>query len=487
MKPAERAIEIVAVGLGQAGGNLAAEFFRRGYGAVAFNTATTDLSSLSQSVTPLPEEFRLYIGLKGYDGAGSDIAYGRECIRVHAEHIRDHVSSHAAHADVLLITTGLGGGTGSAVSELVRELADLSIPMLVLATLPTGHESGIAKVNAMRAMNELVKETRVGVILVDNAQLALQHGDVSYDRYYTEINRMIVEPIEALNRLNSRTDISAIRSLDGEDYRTLLMSTGMLGFATVTLAQLNGDAMMDALRNGLLSSDIQPEGYHLDDVSYLAAVIEAPEHMLSETPFSFFEHLSEQLKEETGGAAVFLGVYRTTAPRTHATLRVLASSQTLPDGVAELLSQAKREGGELQAKLKQVPRTLSLGEVEDFQLFRTGPGAVRRRMQEPKNGDDVLHVAAASPSSSQVAALPDRSTYDVLAKQFEEAETDEIKRRVSARLENDQNSANSLVRYYAVRTMSKLDPGVFASALQRATQDEDATVRAVAMRALNRE
>ena len=65
MKPAGKAIEIVAVGLGQAGGNLAAELSRRGYRAIALNTATTDLSSLSKSGLSLPEEYRMYIGIDG--------------------------------------------------------------------------------------------------------------------------------------------------------------------------------------------------------------------------------------------------------------------------------------------------------------------------------------------------------------------------------------------------------------------------------------
>jgi hypothetical protein len=40
------------------------------------------------------------------------------------------------------------------------------------------------------------------------------------------------------------------------------------------------------------------------------------------------------------------------------------------------------------------------------------------------------------------------------------------------------------VRYYAVRAMTKLDPSLFTDALQAATQDEDATVRAIAAKAL---
>jgi vesicle coat complex subunit len=82
--------------------------------------------------------------------------------------------------------------------------------------------------------------------------------------------------------------------------------------------------------------------------------------------------------------------------------------------------------------------------------------------------------------------MPDRDAYDQLVKEFKESSDGDVKKRVTERLEKDQKSDNSLIRYYAVRAMSKLDAELFATALQAATQDEDATVRAVAMKALNR-
>ena len=510
MKPVGRAIEIVAIGLGQAGGNLAAEFYRRGHYALALNTAKSDLSSLAHSAAPLPEDCRFYIGLEGYDGAGADIAYGSECIRTHAARIRAKVAEHAEGADVVVVTAGLGGGTGSAVSELLRTIADLSLPTIVLATLPNEHESAIAKVNAVRAIHELVKENVLGWLFADNSRLAEQHGDVAFDRYYAEVNRVIVEPLDALNQLNGRTDISAIRSFDGEDYRTLLLSSSILGFATCELSDLSSEAILESVREGLLHSDFQPAGYQLENVSYLAIILEAPAHMLAETPFSFFEHLNEQLKHQSAGAAIYTGVYKSSGRESGATLRVFAASQTLPDGVQAMVDQARHEGGQLQAKLQRAPNGLELGDIDAYQLLRARSGARRRRIvtedpqwDEPEALLELPAIPAAPPRSeprvpsngvppnpppahSPGATLAEREAYERLVREFNEADADDVRKRVSDRLENDQKSANSLIRYYAVRTMSKLGAGVFADALREATQDEDATVRAVAVKALSR-
>ena len=519
MKPVGKAIEIVAIGLGQAGGNLAAEMYRRGYRAMALNTAKTDLSSLSSSALSLPEQFRLYIGIDGYDGAGSDINYGRECITASAAKIRERVAEHVEGADVVLLTAGLGGGTGSAIAELVRVLGELQLPLLVLATLPNDHESGIAKVNAVRAVNELVKESLLGWIFVDNSRLAKNHGDVSLDRYYAEINRVIVEPIDAFNQMNSREDITPIRSLDGEDFRTLMLSGGILNFSIVTLPRLTDETVMQSVRDGLLHSGTYPEGFQLENISYMGLVIEAPEALLADTPYSFFEHLNEQLKEETGGAAIYMGVYRGGSGN-QATVRVFASSQALPDGVQEMVGQAKREGGQLRAKLQRGMSALDLGEIEEYELFRTSAGS-RRRVTESAAGEIPAPVSPSrapsvrppvrsaapprqppspplvatprpnvtqppQPNNNNSGAMPDRDAYDQLVKEFKEAGSDDVKKRVTERLERDQKSDNSLIRYYAVRAMTKLDTALFTNALQAATEDEDATVRAVAMKALNR-
>lgn len=513
MKPVGRAIEIVAVGLGQAGGNLAAELYRRGYRAMALNTAATDLSSLSHRSTLLPEEFRMYIGVEGSDGAGADSAYGRDCVMTNAAKIRERVSAHAKNADIVFLTAGLGGGTGSAVSELIRVLAELELPIIVLATLPSEHESGIAKVNAVRAINELVKENVLGWIFVDNSRLAKNHGDVSLDRYFPEINKIIMEPIDAINQLNSRDDVAPIRSLDGQDIRSLLLSSGIMSFVTVSLPRLTADGIVQSVRDGLLHNSVQPEGFQLENVSYLGVVIEAPEALLADTPFSMFEQVNEQLKEETGGAAIYMGVYRTTgASKAGATLRVFASSQSLPDGVQEMVGQAKREGGQLRAKLQRGLSGLDLGEIEEYELFRTSPGQLRRRMTETAAGEvtaartprsvppppksssnSPLPRSSVTPNTSvrpinglSSTPMPDRDAYDQLVKEFKEADSTDVKKRVADRLEKDQKSDNSLIRYYAVRAMSKLDSEVFSNALESATHDEDATVRAVALKALNR-
>ena len=204
-------------------------------------------------------------------------------------------------------------------------------------------------------------------------------------------------------------------------------------------------------------------------------------------------------------AAIYIGVYRDEQAQPQATIRLVCASQSLPEGVQEMVSAAKREGGQLRDKLQQTLTGLDLGEIEEYELLRTSPGSVRRPRipeQPSRLGARPLGAAAAvarGPNARAAtqhrdaagASMPppgggtaDRETYDQMVSEYKSSSSDDVQKRVLDRLESDRRSDNSLVRYYAVRAMTKLDPSLFTDALQAATQDEDATVRAIAAKAL---
>jgi cell division GTPase FtsZ len=402
MKPSDRSLDIAVIGLGQGGGNLAAEFARRGYRAMALNTARTDLSALGAANHPmLSEAQRLYIGIDGYDGAGADLNYGRQCVLESAERIREVVARHTEGADVVLLTAGLGGGTGSAVSELVKVLESLELPITTLATLPGDQESGIAKVNAVRAVSDLVKIPDLGLIFADNARLAELHGNLTLDEYFERINEIIIEPLDAFNRLNQRPGLHPIRTLDGEDLRTLLMSTGVLNYAEGQLGGLSVEGVTEWVQGALQTSGVMPAGFAMTDIAYLGLVVEASGDLLATTPFTFFNEVSERIKSGTSGAGIYMGVYSNDQMPAHtAVLRMLASTPTLPKGIQTIVSAAQREGSALRDKLSRGVASLDLGDIAEFDLLPARSGSLppagatgaRRRSARPSRRSHVQNA-----------------------------------------------------------------------------------------------
>jgi hypothetical protein len=196
------------------------------------------------------------------------------------------------------------------------------------------------------------------------------HGSVTLDEYFERINEIIVEPLDAFNRLNQREGLHPIRTLDGEDLRTLLMSTGVLNYAQGELPGLTVEGVTEWVNSALQSSGVMPAGFAIGDIAYLGLVVEASGELLANTPFTFFNEMSERLKSGTNGAGIYMGVYRNDQMPTHsATLRMLASTPTLPKGIQTVVNAAQREGSALREKLNRSVAALDLGDLAELDLL----------------------------------------------------------------------------------------------------------------------
>jgi cell division GTPase FtsZ len=372
------ALRVGALGLGQAGGNLVTEFHRRGYRAMAINTASTDLRALGQG-DGLPEDARLYVGLEGSDGAGKDPDYGKACLLHHASRIVEDVQARFSDVDILMLCAGLGGGTGSNIGELYRLLEPTGLPLAACVTLPAPHESALVKVNAVKAAQQLVDVKLHARMMVDNARLEAMFPDVDVLSYYPTANAAIVDALDEFNRLNSRMELRSIRSFDGEDLRKVLLSGGVVvpsisGVKETSLTARDLEAHVSAAVDG---GHVFAHGLSMSKVNLLAVVLVAPEEVLRETRSAALDELEANLKARTGGGAVYTGLYATTGKE--ATLMVLASSQSLPGTVEELLTAARKEGQVLSQKIHEDLPPLDVTSVTGLNLSRApAPAALSR-------------------------------------------------------------------------------------------------------------
>ncbi len=370
-----RSLDLCAIGLGQAGGWLAAEWRRRGYRALVLNTAKSDMRGLlgKQPGLEIAEKDQLLISVDGADGAGRDPAWGRRCVREHEEKIRTTVQRQLNGADALLLMAGLGGGTGSAVDELVRVLEPLEIPILVLCTLPSDGESGIAKVNAVRAADAIIRLPLAGRFFVDNGRLLEAFPGVDVISYFQKVNARVLQPLDELNRLNAREDTWSLKSFDGEDLRKVLLSSGALLIHTARLKEgvLAASDLVEAANKCIDGGEFLARGTDVTKVAYVSVVVAGPEKALKATPMQVFEEAGAELKKQTGGGAFFDGLYVTPDDQP---LRVwvLASSLSMPKRVLALVEKANSEGAELSKKIALDLQGLDTGALAGLTLFR-GP------------------------------------------------------------------------------------------------------------------
>jgi cell division protein FtsZ len=159
------AAKIKVVGVGGAGGNAVNRMIDAGLTGVEFLTVNTDSQDLEQSRAAC----RIQIGTKLTRGlgAGADPVVGRRAI----DEDRDLVSAALAGADMVFVTAGMGGGTGTGAAPVIAELARQQGALTVaIVTRPFDFEGKRRAIRAEEGLEEL-KERVDTLICIPNQRL----------------------------------------------------------------------------------------------------------------------------------------------------------------------------------------------------------------------------------------------------------------------------------------------------------------------------
>ena len=153
------------IGVGGAGGNAVNRMIDADLQGVEFITANTDLQVLER--TKAPRKIQLGARLTKGLGAGSDPEIGRKAI----EEERELVEEALAGADMVFITAGMGGGTGTGASPVIAEISKgLGSLTVGVVTKPFGFEGKKRMERAERGIEEL-KEKVDTLIVIPNQRL----------------------------------------------------------------------------------------------------------------------------------------------------------------------------------------------------------------------------------------------------------------------------------------------------------------------------
>ncbi len=152
-------MKTVLIGVGQAGGKLATELVefdaRMGYdsitGALAINSASADLLSLPLDTVLIGQD-----RVNGH-GVGGDNELGAQVMQSDATEVLGALDGRiTAEAEAIVVTAGLGGGTGSGGAPvLVKELKRIyDVPVYTLGVLPGRGEGSLYQINAALAQDD---------------------------------------------------------------------------------------------------------------------------------------------------------------------------------------------------------------------------------------------------------------------------------------------------------------------------------------------
>jgi cell division protein FtsZ len=218
---------IKVVGVGGCGGNAVDHMIAQGVRGVEFITANTDVQALKRNQATV--QLQLGTGITKGLGAGANREFGRQAALVD----RDRIAEALAGADMLFVTGGMGGGTGTGAAPVVAEIAkDLNVLTVAVVTKPFAFEGKRQRVaqEGIEALTQFVDS----LIIVPNEKLIEVLGNqVTLDQAFRAANDVLHGAVAGIAEIIS---CPGMINVDFADVRTVMAEMGMamMGSAKAT-------------------------------------------------------------------------------------------------------------------------------------------------------------------------------------------------------------------------------------------------------------
>jgi len=215
---------IKVIGVGGGGGNAVAHMVETGIEGVDFICANTDSQALkgSRVRTSLQIGCNITKGL----GAGADPDIGRQA----AMEDRDRIHEVIEGADMLFITAGMGGGTGTGAAPIVAQVAkELGILTVAVVTKPFLMEGGKRMQIAEHGIGELGKYVDSLITIPNEKLLTVLGGETTLLDAFRSANQVLQGAVQGIAELITRPGLI---NVDFADVRTVMSEMGMAMMGT---------------------------------------------------------------------------------------------------------------------------------------------------------------------------------------------------------------------------------------------------------------
>jgi len=241
---------ILIIGSGGAGNNTLTRLYKEGMNSIELLALNTDAQHLLN--TPIPH--RMLIGKKLTKGlgAGSEPGTGEGA----AEEARTELLEACQDADIIFLTGGLGGGTGTGslpvIARLAKEKGALTI---AIVTLPFSNEGARRTRNARLGLDKLRKSADTVIVIPNDKLLQDDIMNLPLNLAFRHADEILGNAIKCMTEITSH---GGLVNIDFADMRSIMDGGGvaMIGMGEGQGANRASDAVMAALTSPLLELDI---------------------------------------------------------------------------------------------------------------------------------------------------------------------------------------------------------------------------------------
>ena len=239
--------KIRVIGVGGGGGNAVNRMIDAGVEGIEFVAANTDLQALRMSRAPV--KIQLGVKLTNGLGAGANPEVGRKAALEDSDKIIEALEG----ADMIFVTTGLGGGTGTGAAPIIASLAsEMGALTVAVVTKPFAFEGKRRMAQAERGIAELMESVDTTIVIPNEKLLAVAENAGFFEsfRIADDILRQGVQGISDI------ITIPGIINRDFADVKAIMAAMGyaVMGTATASGNQRTTDAAQKAIASPLLEA-----------------------------------------------------------------------------------------------------------------------------------------------------------------------------------------------------------------------------------------
>ena len=237
---------IKVFGIGGAGSNAVHRMVQEGVQGVEFYVANTDLQALDVS----PVQNKIQLGKAGL-GAGGNPDNGRKAAVESEEDIRKAMEG----ADMVFLTAGLGGGTGTGASPLFAKIAkELGCLTVGIVTKPFSFEGKKRMVQAEQGLEQL-KEYVDSLIIISNNKVLEVIGHIPFEDAFKEADNILRQGVQTITDLIA---VPAMINLDFADIKSVMEGQGsaLIGIGMASGENKAEEAVQKAIQCPLLEASI---------------------------------------------------------------------------------------------------------------------------------------------------------------------------------------------------------------------------------------
>lgn len=287
--PQNRSSAIKVIGIGGGGGNAVNYMFGQGIVDVDFIVCNTDEQVLKES--PVPVTIQLGQQLTSGRGAGNNPEIGKQAAIESIDTVMEIISHNT---EMVFITAGLGGGTGTGAAPIIaKECKAQGILTVAIVTLPFSFEGELRKSQAQQGLKEL-RLSIDALLVINNEKLFDLYSEEPMTKAFNLADNVLEKAAKGIAEI---VTVCGKINVDFADVKTVMRDSGLvlMGSGQASGAGRDLKAIEEALHSPLLDSN------NIDgSKNVLLNIASSPKH---EITMLEFKNITQAIQQATGGGS----------------------------------------------------------------------------------------------------------------------------------------------------------------------------------------